>query len=104
MKTLVCTEPGNLQYEERQAPVTMPGQALIKIRRIGVCGTDLHAYEGTQPFFNYPRVLGHELSGELIACDGLPDFIPGEPVTFVPYFSCGACIACRRGKPNCCTS
>jgi len=104
MKTLVCTEPGNLAYEERAKPELKPGYALIKIKRIGICGTDLHAFEGTQPFFTYPRVLGHELAGELIAAnDAPPGFEPGQAVTFIPYFNCQVCIACRMGKPNCCT-
>ena len=104
MKTLVCTEPGNLAYEEREKPELKPGYALLKIKRIGICGTDLHAFEGTQPFFTYPRVLGHELAGELIAAnDAPPGFEPGQAVTFIPYFNCQACIACRMGKPNCCT-
>ena len=104
MKTLVCTEPGNLEYEERDQPELKPGYALIKIKRIGICGTDLHAFEGTQPLFTYPRVLGHELAGELIAAnDAPPGFEPGQAVTFIPYFNCQVCIACRMGKPNCCT-
>lgn len=85
-------------------PVLAKGQAIIKISRIGICGTDLHAFEGTQPYFEYPRILGHELSGVLVEADGAPGFEKGEAVTFIPYFNCGTCIACRSGKPNCCTS
>lgn len=103
LNTLVCTEPGQFAYENRPAPTPAPGQALLKIHRIGICGTDLHAFEGTQPFFSYPRVLGHELAGELVDTGGAPGFVPGEAVTFIPYFNCGHCVACRRGKPNCCT-
>jgi len=84
------------------APMAGPGQAIIKIRRIGVCGTDLHAFEGTQPFFEYPRILGHELAGDLVDMDRAPGYSPGEAVTVIPYFNCGVCIACRMGKPNCC--
>lgn len=101
MKTLVCTQPGQFQYQQGEPPVLQEGQAIIKIRRIGICGTDLHAYEGTQPFFEYPRILGHELAGELVAHDA-PGFEVGERVTFIPYFYCGTCIACRSGLPNCC--
>lgn len=104
MKTLVCTTPGKLQYETRERPRLVAGQAVIKIKRIGICGTDLHAFEGTQPYFEYPRVLGHELAGDLIEIDGAPDFKIGEAITFIPYFNCGRCIACRNGKPNCCTT
>lgn len=103
MKTLVCTTPGTFEYTIGEKPVLTPGNAIIKIKRIGICGTDLHAFEGTQPFFSYPRILGHELSGELLEFDGAESFEKGESVTFIPYFNCGVCIACRRGKPNCCT-
>jgi 2-desacetyl-2-hydroxyethyl bacteriochlorophyllide A dehydrogenase len=102
MKTLTCTTPGQLQYGETETPVLQKGHAIIKIKRIGICGTDLHAFEGTQPFFSYPRVLGHELSGELVEIDGSEEFRIGEAVTFIPYFNCGDCIACRSNKPNCC--
>lgn len=102
MKTLVCTEPGNFAYATAQQPVLQRDQAIIKVKRIGICGTDLHAFEGTQPYFTYPRILGHELSGELVACSNAPGFEIGEAVSFIPYFNCGTCIACRRGKPNCC--
>ncbi|MGZ8511374.1 MAG: zinc-binding alcohol dehydrogenase family protein [Chitinophagaceae bacterium] len=103
MKVLVCTKPGLFEYKELKPPVLEPGHAILKIKRIGICGTDLHAFEGTQPYFNYPRVLGHELAGDLIDAEGADGFVPGEPVTFIPYFNCKKCIACRNGKPNCCT-
>ena len=104
MKALVCIKPGELQYQEIDAPLARPGQAIIRIKRIGICGTDLHAFEGTQPYFEYPRILGHELAGDLVDLDGAPGFMPGEAVTIIPYFNCGHCIACRSGKPNCCTT
>ncbi len=103
MKTLVCAEPGKFEYATGAKPELKKGQAIIKIKRIGICGTDLHAFEGTQPYFNYPRILGHELAGELIEFDNAPGFEIGEAVSFIPYFNCGECIACRRGKTNCCT-
>ncbi|GGZ12328.1 alcohol dehydrogenase [Echinicola pacifica] len=102
MKILTCNEPGTFEYGEVEKPTLEPGKAIIKIRRIGICGTDLHAFEGTQPFFNYPRVLGHELSGELVEVDGAEGFAPGDLVTIIPYFNCGECVACKAGKPNCC--
>lgn len=104
MEALVCIKPGAFEYREIDAPLAKPGEAIIRIRRIGICGTDLHAFEGTQPYFEYPRILGHELAGDLVDFDKAPGFIPGEAVTFIPYFNCGICIACRRGKPNCCTT
>lgn len=102
MKILTCTTPGTFDYGETEKPQLKPGHAIIKIKRIGICGTDLHAFKGTQPFFNYPRILGHELSGELVEADDAPGFSIGEAVTFIPYFNCGHCVACRTGKPNCC--
>src|SRR5437762_5324747 len=102
MRTLVCTRPGEFTYEEREAPVLQKECAIIKVKRIGICGTDLHAFEGTQPFFEYPRILGHELAGELVEFDHAPGFEMGEKVSFIPYFNCGECIACRSGLPNCC--
>lgn len=104
MKTLVCTTPGNFEYQQGTQPELTPGHAIIKIKKIGICGTDLHAFEGTQPFFSYPRILGHELGGELVDFDDAPGFTKGEQVTFIPYFNCGTCIACRSGKPNCCAN
>src|ERR1700742_2003176 len=104
MRTLVCDEPGKFSYQERDKPLLTPGNAIIKIKRIGICGTDLHAFEGTQPYFEYPRILGHELAGELVEFDNAPGFKIGERVTFIPYFNCGHCIACRTGTPNCCVT
>lgn len=103
MKSLVCTTPGNLEYQEIKKPQLQKGYSLLKIRRIGICGTDLHAFEGTQPFFEYPRILGHELAAEFVAGDA-EGFSPGEAVTIIPYFNCGHCIACRNGQPNCCVN
>jgi 2-desacetyl-2-hydroxyethyl bacteriochlorophyllide A dehydrogenase len=104
MKALVCIQPGEFGYREIDAPMAGPGQAIIRIRRIGICGTDLHAFEGTQPYLDYPRILGHELAGDLVDFDKAPGFVVGEAVTVIPYFNCGICIACRNGKPNCCTT
>src|SRR5690349_17732627 len=104
MKTLVCIKPGVFEYSTKEMPELKKDQAIIKIKRIGICGTDLHAYEGTQPFFEYPRILGHELSGELYAFDNAPGFESGEAVTFIPYFYCGKCIACFKGKQNACVN
>jgi 2-desacetyl-2-hydroxyethyl bacteriochlorophyllide A dehydrogenase len=87
---------------EADAPLARPGHSVIRVRRIGVCGTDLHAFRGDQPYFEYPRILGHELAGDLVDLDRAPGFQPGEAVTIIPYFNCGTCIACRNGRPNCC--
>ena len=84
-----------------------PGEALVRVRRVGICGTDLHAFRGRQPFFTYPRVLGHELGVEVlklgaeVADAGLRI---GDRCSVEPYLSCGTCIACRRGRTNCCAT
>jgi 2-desacetyl-2-hydroxyethyl bacteriochlorophyllide A dehydrogenase len=104
MKSLICKQPFQFEYANISAPELKSNHAIIKIKRIGICGTDLHAYEGTQPFFNYPRILGHELSGDLIDCDNADGFVPGDIVSIIPYFNCGNCIACRNNKPNCCVN
>ena len=103
MKSLVCVRPGQLEFKEEPMPIRKPGHAILRIRKVGVCGTDLHAFQGTQPYFNYPRILGHELAAEFVDGDGPDGFSPGDLVTILPYFSCSQCIACRAGRPNCCT-
>ena len=104
MKAIVCTEPGQLNYITLPEPELIAGYAILKIKQVNVCGTDLHAFEGTQPYFNYPRILGHELAAELVAIDKGEGFSIGDPVTIIPYFNCGGCLACRNGKPNCCAN
>lgn len=105
MKTIICEEPNKFVMTQTEIPSPQEGQLLIRIRRIGICGTDLHAYKGNQPFFVYPRILGHELSAEVVkAGEGVAGFAEGDLVTVMPYMECGQCIACRSGKPNCCTS
>jgi 2-desacetyl-2-hydroxyethyl bacteriochlorophyllide A dehydrogenase len=102
MKALVCTKPGQLDYVNIKYPELKKGHAIVRIRNICICGTDLHAYEGTQPYFNYPRILGHELSGELVEFDDAPGFEKGAIVGFIPYINCASCNACLSGKTNCC--
>src|SRR6478735_7842897 len=104
MKSLVCTAPGLFEYVEKDAPLSKPGNVILKIKRVGICGTDLHAYQGTQPYFNYPRILGHELAADIVKTNAAGDLTEGMPVSVIPYFNCGTCIACRNNKPNCCTN
>lgn len=103
MKTLICTKPGLFEWAERDLPRPEKGYTILRIQRIGICGTDLHAFEGVQPYFQYPRVLGHELAALIEETDA-DDYQKGEAVTIIPYFYCGNCIACRNGKTNCCVS
>lgn len=104
MQAIVLERPGQLDVRQMERPGTPPpGQALVRVRKVGVCGTDLHAYQGNQPFFTYPRILGHELGVEVLALDENEQGLSvGIRCAVEPYFSCGQCPACRRGKPNCC--
>lgn len=103
MKAIVCEEPGRLVLKEVPRPTPKPGEVLVRIRRVGMCGTDLHAYGGVQPYFTYPRILGHEICGEIAELDqSVAELKPGDPVVIIPYVECGKCIACRHGKTNCC--
>jgi len=104
MRLLTCLKPGEFAYSEAPIPELKKGYAILKVKRIGICGTDLHAFEGTQPFFLYPRVLGHELAGEIVEIEPRADYQVGDQVSIIPYFSCGNCFACTQGKTNCCTS
>lgn len=104
MKVLLCEEPGKFNYSTRSDPSLQEGEAILKVKRIGICGTDLHAFEGTQPYFEYPRVLGHELACEIVDIGSSEEFKIGDRVTFIPYFNCGECIACRNGLSNCCVN
>lgn len=113
MKTIVLDKPGTMRLTDRPEPQAPgPGQALLRVRRVGICGTDLHAYRGRQPFFAYPRVLGHELGVEIVALGPpTPDtqplydrLAPGMLCAVEPYLHCGECPACRQGKTNCCRS
>jgi len=104
MLTIVLENPGHFAAVDVPEPAPS-GDALVRVHRIGVCGTDLHAFAGKQPFFTYPRVLGHELGVEVIDPGDAPGGLKaGDRCAVEPYLNCGRCIACRRGKPNCCTS
>lgn len=104
MRAVVCEEPGKLTLREVAEPRPGAGEVVVRIRRMGVCGTDLHIFQGKHPFLEYPRIMGHELSGEIAAAGPDTTLQVGTPVYVMPYLSCGTCIACRNGKPNCCTS
>jgi len=105
MKYIVCNKPGEFLLQEKPIPIRKDGEALLRIKKVGICGTDLHAYAGNQAFFTYPRILGHELSAEIEEIGpndrGLK---AGDRVVIMPYISCQKCIACRNGKTNCCTN
>ncbi|WP_035807357.1 zinc-binding alcohol dehydrogenase family protein [Lunatimonas lonarensis] len=104
MHYIVCETPGKLVLTEKEVPVPQPGEVLVRIKKVGICGTDIHAFAGNQAFFTYPRILGHELAGEVADPNGQAGFNPGDKVAIIPYVSCGSCIACRAGKTNCCST
>ncbi|MUO78827.1 alcohol dehydrogenase catalytic domain-containing protein [Agrobacterium vitis] len=102
MKALICDEPGRLSLIERAPPSRAENEVLVRIRHIGICGTDFHIYAGKHPFLEYPRVMGHELSGTVAEAPAGSRLKTGDPVYIVPYLSCGACHACRKGLSNAC--
>ena len=108
MKAIVLEKPGQLSLIDVDAPAA-PGsdEVLVRVKRVGICGTDLHAFGGNQNFFTYPRIMGHELAVEVVAIgptDISHDYAVGDTCCVIPYLHCGECIACRRGKTNCCTN
>lgn len=103
MLTVVCETPGTLRAHETPQPARGADEVLLRVKRVGVCGTDLHIFTGNQPYLNYPRVMGHELSGIVEAAPEGSRLQAGDTVYVMPYLSCGTCIACRAGKTNCCT-
>ncbi len=104
MLTVICETPGKLLAQQREKPVREEGEVLLRIKRVGVCGTDMHIYTGNQPFLQYPRVMGHELSGVVEEAAPGGRLSPGDVVYVMPYISCGKCVACRQGKTNCCVN
>ncbi|MCB0064030.1 MAG: zinc-binding alcohol dehydrogenase family protein [Caldilineaceae bacterium] len=107
MKTITLETPGQFTLTDTTPPTQPgPGEALVRVRRVGICGTDLHAFRGRQPFFSYPRILGHELGVEVVALgesEQSHSIAVGDLCAVEPYLNCGVCSACRRGKTNCCT-
>ena len=104
MKTIILQQPGHFAFSTTPEPEALPpGEALVRVHRVGICGTDLHAYSGRQPFFSYPRILGHELGVEIVEIgENEAGLQAGDRCAVEPYLNCGQCIACRRGKSNCC--
>lgn len=103
MNAVRLEEPGRLNLLSLGTTRVRPGEARVRVHRIGVCGTDIHAFKGNQPFFTYPRILGHELGVEVLQVGAGVDHVrPGDLCAVEPYVNCGVCIACRRDRPNCC--
>ena len=102
MLTIVCETPGKLSAEERPMPVPAPTEVLLRVKRVGICGTDLHIFAGRQPYLKYPRVMGHEFSAIVARAPSASRLAEGDMVYVMPYLSCGHCVACRLGRTNCC--
>ncbi|MBL8206705.1 MAG: zinc-binding alcohol dehydrogenase family protein [Blastocatellia bacterium] len=103
MKAIILDQPGSFSAADIPEPQSVAGEAIVRISRIGMCGTDLHAYRGRQPFFTYPRILGHELCAEIVEIENnVAELQAGMTCSIAPYLYCGSCLACRNGKTNCC--
>ena len=104
MRVVVLDSPGVLRGDEQSTPrAPSPGSALVRVHRVGVCGTDIHAWHGRQPFFSFPRILGHELAVEILDVDANTQGLRrGMRCAVEPYFNCGTCAACARQRGNCC--
>lgn len=102
MRAISCAAPGELALIEIEPPALQPGWVRVGISHIGICGTDYHIYEGKHPFLQYPRIMGHELSGVVRDANGATTLAEGDAVVINPYLPCYNCPACREGKTNAC--
>jgi len=104
MKAIQLTEPNQFRViEVPDPPPPGPGDAVVKVFRVGVCGTDYSGYLGKMPFFSYPRIPGHELGVEVVAVGpGVTNVKPGDRASVEPYINCQNCYSCARGHTNCC--
>lgn len=103
MKQAVMIAPGRIEIHDVPAPAPGPGQVRLRVRRIGVCGSDVHVYHGTHPYTCYPVVQGHEFSAEVERLgEGVRHLRVGQKVTALPQVVCGACPPCRRGDWHIC--
>ncbi len=105
MRALFIDSPGRSSTGETAAPKAGPNDVLLKVKMVGLCGSDLNSYRGKNPLVTYPRIPGHEISAEVVAQgETVPEgkFTVGAAVTLSPYSSCGACPSCRRKRFNAC--
>jgi 2-desacetyl-2-hydroxyethyl bacteriochlorophyllide A dehydrogenase len=104
MRRIVLTQPGSFAEQEAPEPPEIASrEALVRMRRVGVCGSDFHAFAGRHPFFSYPRVIGHELAAEIVQIAANDRGLrPGDHCAIEPYLNCGQCRTCRLDRPNCC--
>lgn len=103
LKQAVMTAPGKIEFRDVPVPKVKEGQVLVKIKRIGICGSDIHVYHGKHPYTSYPVVQGHEVSGEIVKLiDGGSNFKEGDKVTIQPQIVCGRCYSCKHGQNHIC--
>ncbi|MDR3409938.1 MAG: zinc-binding alcohol dehydrogenase family protein [Formivibrio sp.] len=103
MRQIVLEAPGRFIQREAPIPTAPAGHALVRMEKVGVCGSDFHAFAGRHPIYTYPRILGHELSGVVVEVPANEMGIePGDRCAIEPYMSCGHCRACLMGRRNCC--
>ena len=103
MKALVIKQPGEAEIRSVPDPIPAPGEVLLQIRRIGLCGSDLNSFRGKNPMVSYPRIPGHEVAATIVEPAGShPHLKAGTHVTLSPYTQCGKCPSCLRGRPNAC--
>ncbi|MGF9859714.1 zinc-binding alcohol dehydrogenase family protein [Priestia endophytica] len=94
-----------VEVEVEKAELKSPTDVLVKVKRVGICGTDMHIYHGTNPLATLPRVVGHEVAGEVVAVGKEVDKLKkGDHVVIEPISYCGSCYACRKGRPNVCSN
>src|ERR687886_1982048 len=103
MHQVVLEAPGVVRIADETAVKAGAGQALVRLRSAGICGSDLAAYRGTSPMVSYPRVLGHELLVDVLECADRPELV-GQRAVVDPMTPCGKCRACRAGRSNCCAN
>ena len=95
----VMTAPHEMIFREIPVPEITDDQVLVRIQKIGICGSDIHVYHGQHPFTSYPITQGHEVSGEVVAAGkNASEFHPGQRVTIEPQLVCGKCHPCRHGQ------
>lgn len=103
MRAVSIDSPGQMSIVEVGVPTPGAGEVAVSVNYVGFCGSDLTSYRGLNPLVSYPRVPGHEISGTILECGpDVSDLDLGQAVTILPYFNCGACNACRMGRPNAC--
>jgi threonine dehydrogenase-like Zn-dependent dehydrogenase len=103
MKALVLRGPESVGIEDVPLPARKSGEALVRVRFVGLCGTDLNSYRGRNPLVSYPRIPGHEIAATIVEIDaGISGLSVGTDVTLSPYTSCGTCAACRNHRSNAC--